>query len=195
VACGRGLGVGVMVAPPPGGAHRPASPDSTGRRLGRGLGSTLFSALLSLAPHPFLAAAPLALPLLIAFVPGAQAQTTTTLVSNTGESNTGNFTSNIATQLTTGANSTGYTISSVGVVLDSSAAPVVTIRANGTEPTGTVIATLTAPASVTADAVNTFTAPADTVLAANTTYWLRVDATTAAEVGGTSSDSETGATG
>ena len=29
---------GVMVAPPPGGALRPASPDSTGRRLGRGFG-------------------------------------------------------------------------------------------------------------------------------------------------------------
>ena len=53
--------------------------DSAAHGLGRGLGSTLFSALLSLAPHPFLAAAPLALPLLIGFAPGAHAQTTPTV--------------------------------------------------------------------------------------------------------------------
>ena len=77
------------------------------------------------------------------------------------------------------------------------AAPVVTIRANGTNPTSTVIATLSPPASVTANAVNTFTAPVNTVLAANTTYWLRVDATgnPNARVGTTSSDNESGATG
>ena len=71
----------------------------------------------------------------------------------------------------------------------------VTIRADGTNPTGTVIATLSAPASITANAVNTYTAPANTVLAANTTYWLRVDATSSAPVGVTSSNSEGGATG
>ena len=69
-------GGGVMVAPPPGGALRPASPDSTGQRLGRGLGSALASALLGLGPQPLLAAAPLALPLLLALAPAAQAQTT-----------------------------------------------------------------------------------------------------------------------
>ena len=189
-------GGGVMVAPPPGGAHRPASPDSTGRRLGRGLGSTLFSALLGLAPHPFLTAAPLALPLLIAFAPEAQAQTTT-LVSNTGErASTSTGGDMRGTQFTTGANSTGYTISSVDVLIrDATAAPTVTIRANGTNPTGTVIATLTAPATFTANAVNTYTAPANTVLNANTTYWLRVDATSSGKIGITSSNSETGATG
>ena len=40
-----------MVTPPPSGALRPSSPDSTGQRLGRGLGSTLASALLSLGPR------------------------------------------------------------------------------------------------------------------------------------------------
>ncbi|MCY4174624.1 MAG: Ig-like domain-containing protein, partial [Cyanobacteria bacterium MAG CAR3_bin_5] len=71
----------------------------------------------------------------------------------------------------------------------------VTIRADGTDPTGTVIATLTAPATITANAVNTFTAPVNTVLAASTTYWLRVDATSTARVTLTTSNDETGATG
>ena len=72
----------------------------------------------------------------------------------------------------------------------------VTILADGTDPTGTVITTLTAPATITANAVNTFTAPANTVLAANTTYWLRV-APRAFDNGisQTTSNSETGATG
>ena len=183
----------VMVAPPPKGALRPCAPHSAAHGLGRGLGTALASALLSLAPHPFLAAAPLALPLLIGFAPGAQAQTTT-LVSNTGETASTNTNNPFSTRFTTGANSTGYTISSVDIYI-TSAAPVVTIRADGTDPTGTVIATLTAPATITANAVNTFTAPVNTVLAANTTYWLRVDATSTARVSLTNSDDETGATG
>ena len=119
---------------------------------------------------------------------------TTTLVSNTGETARGNSGFSIGTKFTTGNNSTGYTISSVDIYI-LSAAPVVTIRANGTNPTGTVIATLTKPATITNFAINTYTAPANTVLAANTTYWLRVDATSSAVVGATSSNNETGATG
>ena len=65
----------VMVAPPPSGALWPSSPNSTAHGLGRGLGFALASALLSLAPHPLLAAAPLALSLL-ALSTAAQAQTT-----------------------------------------------------------------------------------------------------------------------
>ena len=72
----------------------------------------------------------------------------------------------------------------------------VTIRADGTDPTGTVITTLTAPATITANAVNTFTAPVNTVLAANTTYWLRVNRAGAdVLLGTTASDNESGATG
>ena len=141
------------------------------------MGSALASALLSLAPHPFLVAVPLALPLLIGFAPGAHAQTTT-LVSNTGEVNTGSSIFPIGTKFTTGTNSAGYTISSVEISLTpaSTAAPAVTIREDGTDPTGTVVAALTAPATVTAGSINTYTAPTKTVLAASTTYWLRVDA-------------------
>ena len=135
------------------------------------------------------------LSLLLLFVlAGEITAQTTTLVSNTGETADGNITSTFGTQFTTGANSTGYTISSVDIYI-TSAAPVVTIRADGTDPTGTVIATLTAPTTITANAVNTFTAPVNTVLAANTIYWLRVDATSTARVSLTNSDNETGATG
>jgi len=97
----------------------------------------------------------------------AHAQTTT-LVSNHGNTNSGTINAIIGTKFTTRSNSEGYTISSIDIYIIN-AAPVVTIRADGTDPTGTVIATLTPPATVTAN----------TVLAANATYWLRVDGTSA----------------
>ncbi|WP_161632503.1 fibronectin type III domain-containing protein, partial [Candidatus Synechococcus spongiarum] len=65
-------------------------------------------------------------------------------------------------------------------------------RADGTNPTGTVIATLTPPATVTANTVNTFTAPVNTVLDASTTYWLQAEG---AVTDTTTSNSESGATG
>ena len=51
----------------------------------------------------------------------------------------------------------------------------VKIRENNAdnEP-GDLVATLTDPASLTADSLNTFTAPAGTTLAASKTYWLTV---------------------
>ena len=132
---------------------------------------------------------------LLPFLPaGETIAQTTTLVSNTGETASGLLNIVAGAKFETGSNSTGYTISSVGIWI-SGAAPTVTIRANDTNPTGTVIATLTAPATVTINAVNTFTAPAGTVLAANTTYWLRVDASSSATASTTTSDNESGATG
>ena len=72
----------------------------------------------------------------------------------------------------------------------------VRIRAgNTTNPTGTIIATLTNPATFTANAVNTFTAPVNTVLSANTTYWLHFVPNGKIRVGATTSDNESGAMG
>ena len=126
----------------------------------------------------------------------AHAQTTT-LVSNTGEVSTGSSLFPIGTKFTTGTNSAGYTISSVETLFISSAtaAPAVTIREDGTDPTGTVVAALTAPATFTAGSINTYTAPTKTVLAASTTYWLRVDANSSGRVVMTGINDETGAAG
>ena len=123
---------------------------------------------------------------------------TTTLVSNTGEGATEEFLVEVGTKFTTGANPTGYTISSVDISLARTNASVnntVEIRADGTDPTGTVIATLTHPATLNANAVNTFTAPVSTVLNANTTYWLRFNANGDFRPSATTSDDESGTTG
>ena len=136
---------------------------------------------------------------LLLFLPaGETTAQTTTLVSNTEEGATQEFVVKAGTKFTTGTNSTGYTISSVGISLGRAGTSVnrtVAIRADGTDPTGTVIATLSPPASLTANAVNTFTAPTNTVLAANTTYWLVVSSNAAFRALATTSDAESGATG
>ena len=136
---------------------------------------------------------------LLLFIPaGETTAQNTTLVSNTGETANAEFVAPVGTKFTTGTNSTGYTISSVNISfagVNSGINRTVTIRANGTNPDGTVIATLSPPASLTANAVNTFTAPANTVLNANTTYWLRVNSTGDSRPRATSSDAESGATG
>ena len=123
---------------------------------------------------------------------------TTTLASNIGEGATEEFLVEVGTKFTTGANPTGYTISSVDISLARTNASVnrtVEIRADGTDPTGTVIATLTHPATFNANAVNTFTAPVNTVLNANTTYWLRFNANGDFRPSATTSDDESGTTG
>ncbi|MCY4332644.1 MAG: hypothetical protein OXC96_09150, partial [Cyanobacteria bacterium MAG CAR1_bin_15] len=187
-----------MVAPPPGGALRPASPDSTGQRLGRGLGSALASALLSLAPHPFLAAAPVALPLLLALAPAAQAQTVQTLVSNLNEDESTVAASHVGIKFTTG--SSAVTLTDVRIMLGGNTTGSITIRIrdtsttqSATNPTGTIVATLNNPSSLTANVVNTFTAPDDTVLEASTTYFLEIDASSNMHF--TDSTAQTGLTG
>ena len=109
----------------------------------------------------------------------AEAQTVTTFVSNTGQA--GNDTSYYvrATSFTTGGGT--HTLTSVGVrvitaiygsQVVSNYSPLVQIFENDNNQPGTLLETLTNPASITNRAVNTFTAPAGITLSANTVYWL-----------------------
>ena len=69
----------------------------------------------------------------------------------------------------------GYTVSEVDIALThvSGRSTIVKIRENNaSNRPGNLVATLTNPASLTADSLNTFTAPPGTTLAANKTYWL-----------------------
>ncbi len=122
-----------------------------------------------------LAAALLALPLLAALAPAAQAQDT--LVSNTGQPLLFITANQVAVAFTTGSNGYGYTLSAVDIPLRgvSGRGTVVTIRAGGGANPGAIVATLANPSSFTPDALNTFTAPAGTTLAASTTYFLVVN--------------------
>ena len=108
----------------------------------------------------------------------AQAQTVTTLVSNTGQADSGSRTvggNDFAQPFGTGSNSGGYNLDSI--VLDFNAAPTgtatltVTVRENSSgDPSGTVLYTLTNP-TVSAG-LNEFSAPANATLDANATYWV-----------------------
>ena len=166
-----------------------AMPPRMTRRLARGAPARLRSAAL---------AAPLALLLLAA--PAAEAQTAVTLVSNSTTTSWDDVDrKRIGNKFTTG--STPYVLTEVDIYIRSAGntAPVVRIRlGNTTNPTGTTIATLNPPSTVSNNALNTFTAPADTTLAANTTYWLSVnDEMTAqlSQVGLVDSTDQTGLTG
>ena len=113
-----------------------------------------------------------------------------TLVSNTGMSVVYTLPLNAtytrrAQSFTTGSNSGGYNLTSIGVnfyVAPSQVSDVtVTIRENNSgDPSDTVFATLTNPGSITANAVSTFTAPANTMLVASTTYFVHVERKSAA---------------
>ncbi len=120
------------------------------------------------------AAALLALPLLAALAPAAQAQDT--LVTNTGQASNRGDGYELATFFTTGTNAAGYTLSTVDIALGTASgrSTVVTIRAGGSSP-GAIVATLANPSSFTNNSLNTFTAPANTTLAASTTYFLVVN--------------------
>ena len=133
------------------------------------------------------------------------------LVSNTGQAAGRYFSlsdsgiSKLAQRFTTGPNEGGYRLRSIGVqfgnVPAASSDVVVTIRLQTereVDPAETAFATLTNPATFTANAVNTFTAPANTVLAASTTYFVHVEfaasATIDFSIGGTqSTDEDSGA--
>ncbi|MCY4174628.1 MAG: hypothetical protein OXF25_11355, partial [Cyanobacteria bacterium MAG CAR3_bin_5] len=159
--------------------RRAASVDRAGRRLGRGLGTALASALLSLGPQPFLIAAPMALPLLLA--PAAQAQTTT-LLDNLRTTNT---ISNRPTALkfTTGSKPAILTEVQLGVSGGNGRTPMIRIREAPmgnpggparNPPNNAVVATLTG--STGSNFTNySFTAPANTILKANSSYYLSLN--------------------
>ena len=106
------------------------------------------------------------------------------LVSNVGQTATGN--ANVtATQsqgqgFTTGSVSGGYTLGSVELAVSSFSGTAsditVSIYSESSDDPGTVVHTLTTPASISA-AVTTFTAPSGTTLAAGTTYYVVISTT------------------
>ena len=116
---------------------------------------------------------------LFALPPQAQAQTLTTLVSNTGEALANGVTSSINAQsFVTGFNAGGYTISAVQIRLKSVSGKTTVVRireddnGNPGDLTLADVATLTNPASLSSYDINMFTAPPGTTLAASTTYWI-----------------------
>ena len=130
------------------------------------------------------------------FTPTAEAQTT--LVSNVGQTRSGSLgldTHEGAQAFTTGDNSAGYTVTSVGLDLSSGADHTfnftvgIWTNSNSNLP-GSSLVTLTQPASLILG-VNEFTT-SGIELAANTTYWVVVDSSGGGSVQweGTASDSE-----
>ena len=140
----------------------------------------------------------------------AQAQTVTVVIKNTGQSSDTvghsihGSNSQRAQQFTTGSNSAGYTLSSIGIGF-TSIADTATAGANLTvtlnevssdsNPSASAECTLTDPATFTANAVNTFTAPATCpMLVASTSYFVVVNhsgsATDAIQLDSTSSGNE-----
>ena len=122
----------------------------------------------------------------------------TTLVSNVGQTRSGSLgldTHEGAQAFTTGDNSDGYTVTSVGLDLSSGADHTINFtvgiwtNSNSNLP-GSSLGTLTQPASLISG-VNEFTTSGIT-LAANTTYWVVVDSNGggSAQWEGTASDSE-----
>ncbi len=130
------------------------------------------------------------------FAPTVEAQTVQ--VSNVGQTRSGSLgldTYEGAQAFTTGDNSAGYTVTSVGLDLSSGADHTINFtvgiwtNSNSNLP-GSSLVTLTQPASLTLG-VNEFTT-SGIRLAANTTYWVVVDSNGGGSVQweGTASDSE-----
>ena len=119
--------------------------------------------------------------------PPAEAQTVTTFVSNTGQSNDGSVGltagfPNFAHAFTTGSNASGYPLDSIGIdfrtIADTSVAAndlTATLNADNSGEPGDVLCTLTDPATFTGSGVQTFDAPSSgttcPTLAASTTYF------------------------
>ena len=154
-----------------GAGRAPAASGGTGGTGGRA--AALARSGLSAAAGLLLAfAALLALPL--------QAQADT-LVSNIGQASRSTSFSIVSQPFTTGGNSGGYTLTSVGIDVATNVLPGYLVRivpsASSGEPDlsdSTKFITLTSPAPLIADVVNTFTAPASTTLTADTTYHVYV---------------------
>ena len=150
------------------------------------------------------AAALLALVGALALPATAEAQTTTTFVSNAGETWSGSASSIMAQSFTTGSNTGGYTLSEVGARVFYSGTTSGTVvkvkRDNGSGRPGDLVANLENPSIFTNDAFNStitgFTAPAGTeTLAADTVYWVVVNegrpSSNRMNLGRTSSSDET----
>ena len=125
------------------------------------------------------------------------------LVSNTGQANNasslGVSSFDQAQGFTTGADSAGYTLASIDIKIENSihsiltGSDIPTVTIVETTPTGTVAATLTNPASITANTTDdyTFTAPANTTLSTSTTYYVVMEGGLAGfEAARTNSDNE-----
>ncbi|MYD95976.1 MAG: hypothetical protein F4X98_01135, partial [Gammaproteobacteria bacterium] len=152
-----------------------------------------------------------ALVLLLAAAAAAQAQTT--LVSNAGEGrdnaiNVGNSAfGRIAQRFTTGSNTTGYELSSVGIYIhtdNSATGETITVSvhrfdSSETNNLGELVVTLSTPSTLNEGAVNDFTAPPNAVLLPDTRYLVSIstegDHTHDFQLGVTNSDAETGAAG
>ena len=127
-----------------------------------------------------------------------QAQTVTTLVSNTGQTvNTSGSSHFQAQSFVTGDNTGGYTITEVQIRLrtvTSGDTTTVKIKEDDSGAPGNLVATLTNPATLTSSALNTFTAPANATLDASTPYWISVSEGVSNRVtfASTNGDDETG---
>ena len=153
----------------------------------------------------------LVLSVLFASATAAQAQTT--LVSNAGE-NRDNFvvagdsaSGRITQRFTTGSNTAGYDLSSVGIYIHgdiSSSTETITVSvhrfdSSETNNLGELVATLSTPSTLHEGAVNDFTAPSNTRLLPNTRYLVNIVSVGNNpydfQIGATLSDAETGAAG
>ena len=145
--------------------------------------------ILSRLPRAVALLAPLLLAAAVLVPTGeARAQTTVTLVSNTGQVAGGSFdiTHSLAQGFRTGGKIAGYNLASVGFALgalgtDPNVAntATVTLRKSTSGSPGDVVYTFTSP-TLAANSVNTFTAPDGAVLSANTDYFLVVQETAGA---------------
>ena len=111
---------------------------------------------------------------LLALAVPAQAQTATTLVSNTGETVGSQVTSIAAQPFTTGS---AAVLASVDIRLGPIAGvgpPRVRILQDDSGSPGAELVTLVNPSSIVNAAVNNFTAPANTTLLADTTYYVEL---------------------
>ena len=137
-------------------------------------------------PGAGLSRALLVLSVLLVTATAAHAQTT--LVSNAGE-NRDNFivagdsaSGRITQRFTTGSNTAGYDLSSVGIHIHgdiSSSTETITVSVHGfdtseTNNLGDLVATLSTPSTLHEGAVNDFTAPSNTRLLPNTRYLVNI---------------------
>ena len=121
----------------------------------------------------------------------AEAQTATVLIRNTGQASSGTQTLDTTTNtkraqaFTTGSNSAGYTLSSIGFDFASitstetaGAHLAMTLNADSSGSPGAALCTLTDPATFSGPGVQTFDAPATDpcpTLAASTTYFAVIE--------------------
>ena len=147
------------------------------------------------------------------FVTATAAHAQTTLVSNAGE-NRDNFivagdsaSGRIAQRFTTGSNTAGYDLSSVGIHIHgdiSTSTETITVSvhrfdSSETNNLGDLVAVLSTPSRLNEGAVNDFTAPSNTRLLPNTRYLVNIvgvgDNPYDFQIGATLSGAETGAAG